>query len=44
VVTLAGEPTSTEQHDLLPVAMRLIWDIDGVVDVIGKVSAAAASR
>lgn len=44
VVTLAGEPTSAEQHDLLPVAMRLIWDIDGVVDVVGKVSATAASR
>jgi CBS domain-containing protein len=44
VVTLAGQPASTEQHDLIPVALRLIWDIDGVVDVVDKVGTTAASR
>jgi hypothetical protein len=42
VVTLVGQPGAEDQHDLIPVAVRLIWDIDGVVDVIEKFSAPAA--
>jgi len=36
VVVLSGQPTDAERHDLIPVAVRLIWDIDGVVDVVEK--------
>jgi CBS domain-containing protein len=36
VVTLAGQFGSAEQHDLIRVAVRLTWDIDGVVDVVNK--------
>ncbi len=42
VVTLLGQPGSQDHHDLIPVAIRLIWDIDGVVDVVDKLSAADA--
>ncbi len=42
IVTLLGEPREHDHHDLIPVAIRLIWDIDGVVDVIDKLSAAPA--
>lgn len=28
--------TEAERHDLIPVTVRLIWDIDGVVDVVEK--------
>jgi CBS-domain-containing membrane protein len=41
VVTLAGQPEPEDQHDLIPVAIRLIWDIDGVVDVVDQFSAPA---
>ena len=46
VVTLLGQTGSQDDHDLIPVAVRLIWDIDGVVDVVDKTSAEAvpASR
>ena len=40
IVTLAGQFGSAEQHDLIRVAVRLTWDIDGVVDVVNKLSAA----
>jgi CBS domain-containing protein len=40
VVTLTGQPGPADQQDLIPVAERLVWDIDGVVDVINKVSTA----
>jgi CBS domain-containing protein len=36
VVILTGQPGSQDHHDLIPVAIRLIWDIDGVVDVVDK--------
>ncbi len=36
VVVLAGQLGSAEQHDLIRVAARLTWDIDGVVDVVNK--------
>jgi len=42
VVTLRGEPGQQDHHDLIPVVIRLIWDIDGVVDVIDKLSAERA--
>jgi CBS domain-containing protein len=41
VVTLLGQPGS-QDHDLIPVAIRLIWDIDGVVDVVDKTGAETA--
>jgi len=41
VVTLAGQPLPEDQRDLIPVGVRLIWDIDGVVDVVDKLSTAA---
>jgi len=41
IVTLAGQPGPADQDDLIPVAVKLTWDIDGVVDVVNKLSAAA---
>jgi len=41
IVSLSGEPGSRDQRDLMPVAIRLIWDIDGVVDVVERLSAAS---
>src|SRR5215470_11803434 len=42
VVTLLGRPGQQDHHDLIPVAIRLIWDIDGVVDVVDKLSSEPA--
>jgi len=39
VVALAGQLGSAEQHDLIPIAVRLTWNIDGVVDVVNKLGA-----
>jgi CBS domain-containing protein len=36
VVTLAGTVGADSHHDLIAVTLRLIWDIDGVVDVVNK--------
>ena len=38
VVTLTGtmQPQPADSHHLIPLALRLIWDIDGVVDVVNK--------
>jgi CBS domain-containing protein len=36
IVTLAGVLGSPEEHDLIRVAGRLAWDIDGVVDVVNN--------
>ena len=38
VVTLTGElePTAGPHGDLIPVAIRLMWSVDGVVDVIDR--------
>jgi CBS domain-containing protein len=38
VVTLTGtvRPEPHGSHDLLPLALHLIWDIDGVVDVVNR--------
>jgi len=46
VVTLAGtiRPGSGEDdQDLLPLALRLVWDIDGVVDVVNRLGEAPAA-
>jgi CBS domain-containing protein len=39
VVTLNGQPELAAEGDLVAVAVRLAWNIDGVVDVMDKVSA-----
>jgi CBS domain-containing protein len=40
VVTVSGRLGSERRHDdLTPVALRLIWDIDGVVDVVDRLGA-----
>jgi CBS domain-containing protein len=39
VVTLTGQPRAADADERMPVAMKLIWDIDGVVDVVNKISA-----
>jgi CBS domain-containing protein len=38
VVTLTGtiRPEADHEQDLMPLTVRLIWDIDGVVDVVNK--------
>jgi CBS-domain-containing membrane protein len=38
VVTLAGtlRPEADHEQDLMPLTLRLIWDIDGVVDVVNR--------
>jgi CBS-domain-containing membrane protein len=38
VVTLTGtlRPEADHEQDLMPLALRLIWDIDGVVDVVNR--------
>jgi len=38
VITLTGtmRPEPGDSHDLIPLALRLIWDIDGVVDVVNR--------
>ena len=41
VVILTGQPGEADMRDLLSVAVRLIWDIDGVVDVLDKLGTAA---
>ncbi len=41
IVTLTGtlDPTTGAHGDLIPVAIRLMWDVDGVVDIIDKLGA-----
>jgi CBS domain-containing protein len=36
VVTLSGAVRADSRHDLIALALRLIWDIDGVVDVVNS--------
>ena len=38
VVTLTGalDPTTGTHGDLIPVAIRLMWDVDGVVDIVDR--------
>ena len=46
VVTLAGamRPEPDQEQPLIPLALRLIWDIDGVVDVANKLADAKAPK
>ena len=44
VVTLSGSVPSEQHHDLLPLALRTIWDIDGVVDVVNRVGPAQTTK
>ena len=46
VVTLTGATESASQryHDLIPIALRLAWDVDGVVDVVNELSVARAAK
>jgi CBS domain-containing protein len=46
VVTLTGlmRPESGHEQNLMPLALRLIWDIDGVVDVMNRLGEAKAAR
>jgi len=43
VVTLTGAPELSADSDLIRVAVRLTWDVDGVVDVVNEVGPGAAS-
>jgi CBS domain-containing protein len=36
VVILTGHPEAPEDRELIPVAIRLIWDVDGVIDVLNR--------
>jgi CBS domain-containing protein len=36
VVTLTGRPEALEDRELIPAAIRLIWDVDGVIDVFNR--------
>ena len=42
VVTLTGQLELTAEDDLIAIAVRLAWDVEGVVDVVDKVGTAAA--
>jgi CBS domain-containing protein len=46
VVTLTGlmRPEPGHEQDPMPLALRLIWDIDGVVDVVNRLGEATAAR
>ena len=37
VVTLTGQPELAAEEDVIPIAVRLAWDVEGVVDVVDKV-------
>ena len=45
VVTVSGTMRSEpgDSHDLIPLTLRLIWDIDGVVDVVNKLGETKAA-
>ena len=46
VVTLTGtmRPEPGDGHDVVTLALRLIWDIDGVVDVVNELSDTTAAE
>jgi CBS domain-containing protein len=46
VVTLTGatRPEPGAEHDLVSLALQLIWDIDGVVDVVNQLGGAGAAK
>ena len=39
IVILTGQPGQLEQPDLIPVAVRLTWDSEGVIDVVNRLTA-----
>jgi CBS domain-containing protein len=45
VVTVSGLMRSEpgDSHDLIPLTLRLIWDIDGVVDVVNRLGTTTAA-
>jgi CBS domain-containing protein len=45
IVTLSGtlDPKAGPHGDLIPVAIRLMWDVDGVVDIIDKLGESPAA-
>jgi CBS domain-containing protein len=43
LVTLTGPPAAAGERDLLPTAVRLAWDVEGVVDVVDRVRENGAS-
>jgi len=44
VVTLTGQTEHTAEDDLIALAVRLAWDVEGVVDVADKTAPAAVSH
>jgi CBS domain-containing protein len=42
-VILTGTTSGAEEEELIPVAIRLIWDVDGVVDVTNRVNQATGA-
>lgn len=44
VLTLSGQPELASDRGLLPVAIRLIWDIDGVIDLVNKIGQEASAK
>ena len=46
VVTLTGSmrPEPGHEQDLMPLALRLIWDVDGVVDVVNRLGETEAAK
>ena len=46
VVILTGtvRNESADRHDLIPLALHMIWDIDGVVDVVNRLGQAKAAK
>jgi CBS domain-containing protein len=40
ILTGAVRPEPDGGHDLVPIALRMIWDIDGVVDVVNRLGEA----
>jgi CBS domain-containing protein len=44
VVKLTGQTELVSDEDLIPAAVRLVWGVDGVVDVVNKVDMAEGRR
>ena len=44
VVSLTGQPELAAEEGLIPVAIRLAWDVDGVVDVVDQTGPAAVGH
>jgi len=46
VVTLAGalRPTAGDHTELIPLAIKLMWDVDGVVDIVDKLGGQAQAE